>query len=68
MGLGDRLRSLSTNRRGMTMLDAEGIDTSEYRDRAASVLNVNGGMNTFGGEAKNYGTVQGASVPTGSRA
>jgi hypothetical protein len=51
----------------LDFLDAEGIDTSEYRARAASVLNVNGGMNTFNGEAKNYGTVQGATIATGSR-
>ncbi|MEU8606929.1 hypothetical protein AB0C29_02860 [Actinoplanes sp. NPDC048791] len=51
----------------LDFLDAQGVDTTEYRDRASSILNVNGGMVTFGGEAKNYGTVHGANVQAGPK-
>jgi hypothetical protein len=46
----------------LDFLDDRQIDTTEYRARAASILNINGGVNTFGGTVTNNGAVAGRDV------
>jgi hypothetical protein len=46
----------------LDFLDDRDIDTTEYRARAASILNVSGGVNSFGGSGNFSGTVAGNDV------
>lgn len=52
----------------LDFLDERDIDTAEYRARAASILNISGGVNSFGsGDVTNHGAVHGGGVPQGAR-
>ncbi|GGQ85479.1 hypothetical protein [Couchioplanes azureus] len=52
----------------LDFLDDREIDTAEYRARAASILNVDGGVHNWGGTVTNNGPVAGRDVHAGGNA